>query len=247
MIIPGVVQSTSAYFTFKVLPELADPGYYSDKAVLSRRFIHENTYFGTVCFVGSLLYHDKIRSTMMVHPLGRMILLIFVYWPYVVVRPFFPTTRFSNAGSSMSGRSAKNEAFYRVGTSLVKIFYLWGKYILGFYLNWVCYLSLGSDNDMKVIRGIYLMNMGTVSISVFLHTLRFKKQLPPTLSFSLYLSQIYGTFLALPYCYDLFFGHKRLLFLAASGLLINLTRNRVFHVCWCGVCMYLMEFSDVQW
>ena len=243
----GLLQGVSAYFSFKVLPELADPGYYSDKAVLSRTFIHENTYFSVVTFVGSCMYHDKIRSTLMAHPIGRLLLLVFGYWAYVVVRPFFPITRFSNAGSSMAGRSSRNEAFYRVGTLLVKIFFLWGKYVLGFFLNWVCCLGIGSESDRRAIRGIYLMNLGTVSISVFLHTLRFKKQLPPTLAFSLYLAQIYGTFLGLPYCYDVFFGHKRLLSLAIAGIVINMSRNRAFHAVWCGVCMYLLEFSDIEW
>ena len=247
VIMTGLVQGVSAYFSFKVLPELADPGYYSDRAVLSRTFIHENTYFGLLTFMGSCMYNEKIHSNLMAHPIGRILLLIFGYWSYVVVRPFFPTTSFSNAGSSMAGRSSRNEGFYRVGTLLVKIFYLWAKYFLGFFLNWVCCLGLGSESDRRVMRGIYLMNLGTVSISVFLHTLRFKKQLPPILAFSIYLGQIYGTFLALPYCYDLFFGHKRLLSLAIAGIVINMSRKRAFHAVWCAVCMFLLEFSDIEW
>ena len=243
----GVIQGVSAYFSFKVLPELADPGYYSDKAVLSRTFIHENTYFSTITFLGSCLYHDTIRAKMMEHPIGRIIMFVFAYWLYVIIRPFFPLTSFSNAGSSMAGRSSRNEAFYRIGTTLVKIFYLWGKYFLGFFVNWMCYLGIGTDKDMRFIRGLYLMNVGTVSISVFLHTLRFKKALPPTLAFSIYLGQIYGTFLALPYCYDLFLGHKQLLALTIFGLAINMTRNRNLHAIWCGLCVYLLEFSSIEW
>jgi len=100
---------------------------------------------------------------------------------------------------------------------------------------------------MRFVRGLYLMNVGTVSISVFLHTLRFKKALSPTLAFSIYLGQIYGTFLALPYCYDLFLGHKRLLSLAIFGLLVNMTRSRKLHALWCGLCVILLEFSDIDW
>lgn len=235
----------SAYFSFKVLPELADPGYYSDKAVLSRTFIHENTYFATITYLGSCLYHDTIRTQMMAHPLGRIILFIFVYWNYILLRPFFPITSFSNAGDS--GRSERNAQFYRVGTMLVKIFYLWGKYFLGFMLNWVIYLGLATDRDMRFVRGLFLTNVGTMSISVFLHTLRFKKALPPTLTFSIYLMQIYGTFLALPYSYDMFSSHKRLLALTTLGLVVNMTRKRWMHGIWCGLCVYLLEFTDIAW
>jgi hypothetical protein len=243
----GLIQGWSAYFSFKVLPELADPGYYSDKAVLSRVFIHENVYFTAISFLGACLYHDKVRANMMAHPLGRIILFVFAYWLYIVVRPFFPRTSFSNAGSSMAGRSKKNQYFYEIGTTLVKIFYLWAKYFLGFYVNWLMYLGIHTEKDALFIRGLFLMNVGTVSISVFLHTLRFKKALPPVVSFSIYLGQIYGTFLALPYCKDLFWDHKRLLALTISGLLLNMTRKRWIHGVWCAVCVYLLEFSEIEW
>jgi hypothetical protein len=237
----GIIQGVTAYFSFKVLPDIADPGYYSDKAVLSRRFIHENIYFSTVGFVGSCLYNNEIRTNMMAHPIGKLIVFIFLYWPYVVIRPFFPSTSFSDAGSGMAGRSPNNERFYKIGTLMVKVFYLWGKFVLGFFFNWICYLNIGSHSEQVVIRGIFLMNIGTLSISVFLHTLRFKRVLPPTLTFSIYLGQIYGTFIALPYCINLFLDQKILFSIALLGIVVNFTRNRALHGVWCGFCMYTIE------
>ena len=52
---------------------------------------------------------------------------------------------------------------------------------------------------MKFIRGLFLLNVGTVSIFIFLHTLRFKKVLSPKLTFSLYLVHIYLTFVRIPF------------------------------------------------
>ena len=74
---------------------------------------------------------------------------------------------------------------------MIKVFYLWAKYVLGFFINFICYLNAANEEDMKFIRGLYLLNCGTISISVFLHTLRFKKILPPKATFSFYLVQIY--------------------------------------------------------
>jgi hypothetical protein len=47
---------------------------------------------------------------------------------------------------------------------------------------------------MKWVRGLWLLNAGTVSIAVFLHTMRFKKLLPPRTTFSCYLIMAYASF-----------------------------------------------------
>jgi len=47
---------------------------------------------------------------------------------------------------------------------------------------------------MKWVRGLWLLNAGTVSIAVFLHTMRFKKLLPPRVTFSCYLIMAYASF-----------------------------------------------------
>lgn len=120
----GVIQATSAYFSFKVLPNLADAGYYSDKAVLSRYFVFENLYFQIYALFGSIYYNDALRSQMQSSLLGKCLEVMFVFFPYVLIRPWFPTTRFSDAGSSMSGRSKDNERFYKIGTLMVKFFYV---------------------------------------------------------------------------------------------------------------------------
>lgn len=197
---------------------------------------------------------------------------LFIFYPYVVLRPFFPTTRFVNAGTGASGRTKVNEKFYQIGTTAIKIFYLWAKYFLGFYINFLLFINsrdssdvgggsgssvnqLESHNsgevvtygDIKFIRGLFLLNVGTVSISIFLHTLRFKKVLPPRLTFGFYLVQIYLTFSAVPYLGHLFFQHCKLLGLVLLGMACNMTRNRKIHALWCVSCHYLLVHSGIQW
>jgi hypothetical protein len=89
--------------------------------------------------------------------------------------------------------------FYTIGTKMIKIFYLWATYFLGFYINFLFFLNKLDGEDMKFIRGLFLLNVGTVSIFIFLHTLRFKKVLSPKLTFSLYLVHIYLTFVRIPF------------------------------------------------
>lgn len=243
----GILQAWSAYFSFKVLPNLDDAGYYSDKAVLSRNFVHENVFFQMMTVFGSIYYNAPAREALRSTLLGRCLEFIFVFWPYVLIRTFFPITRFSNAGTTHKGRTTQNQKFYEVGTFMVKIFFLWAKYFCGFYFNFLVFLNLVSEDKWPLVHGMFLLNGGTVSLAVFLHTLRFKKVLPAKLTFSLYLLQIYASFTAIPIAYDLFAQHKELCGVALAGMLCNMTRSRSMHALWCLVTMYLLAFTDIEW
>jgi hypothetical protein len=243
----GVIQGYSAYFSFKVLPDLDDAGYFSDKAVMSRAFVHENIYFSLLCIWGSTYYHAGHRAAMRAHPMGRIAELAFAFYPYIVVRPVFPLTRFKDAGTTYKGRSEKNQRFYEIGTTMVKIFYLWAKYFLGFFVNFMVYLDLATPETWKLIHGMFLLNEGTVSLAMFLHTLRFKKILPPKFAFTLYLMQIYATFSGLPMALEMFRTHRNLCALCLAGLLCNMTRNRKIHAVWCTVALVLMTQYQIDW
>jgi hypothetical protein len=242
-----VVQAQSAYFSFKVLPEIKDAGYYSDKAVLSRTFVHENIFYQLLSLAGSLYYQDHFRSNLQSTGAGRVVEIVYVFFPFVLIRHWFPKTAFNNAGTGRAGRSKKNERFYQIGTTMIKIFYLWAKYFLGFFVNFLCHLNKVNDEDSKYIQGLFLLNVGTISISVFLHTLRFKKVLPPKLTFSFYLVQIYLTFFAVPFFFRLYLRHKALGFLVLVGLVSNLTRSLRVHTVWCGLVCYLLLFTEIDW
>ena len=228
------------------------------------------TYFGSVYYGPSMLQFkhlqggdDQGTAASIAKLMSTAVEYTFIFYPYVILRPFFPTTRFKDAGTNATGRSKKNQKFYEMGTTMVKIFYLWSKYFLGFYINFLMFIQFrrgsGSDGsdaggsvsvsyeDMKFIRGLFLLNAGTVSIAVFLHTLRFKKVLPPRLTFSIYITQIYLTFSAIPYLGHLFSQDYKLLCLVLFGMACNMTRSRKIHALWCILCHCLLVHSDIQW
>jgi hypothetical protein len=179
---------------------------------------------------------------------GRIIEVIFCFFPYIIVRPYFPLTKFSDAGSGRQGRSAMNQRFYEIGTLTVKIFFLWAKYFMGFYINWLVYLNLLTPANWKFQHGLALLNVGTVSIAVFLHTLRFRKVLPAKFTFSVYLGQIYATFSALPLAYDMFINHPKLLALTLVGLLGNLSPYRkTCHFIFCFSAFILLNYPGIEW
>jgi hypothetical protein len=187
-----VIQGYSAYFSFRVLPQLKDSGYYSDKGVMSRDFLHENIGFNLLCIFGAVYYDNDLRKVLVSNIGGRITEFVFVFYPFVLIRPWFPITRFSDAGSRTNSRTIQNKRFYEIGTLLVKIFYLWAKYFLGFHLNFMFFLGLVKEENMRFVQGLHLLNTGTVAIAMFLHTLRFKKILDPKFAFSFYVAQIYA-------------------------------------------------------
>lgn len=243
----GIVQGYSAYFSFRVLPEIKDAGYYSDKGVMSRNFLHENIFYQSMCLFGSVYYDSGLRQALHSNLPGRLTELVFLFFPYVVLRPFFPTTRFRDGGTQNKSRSGALAKFYEIGTTMIKIFYLWAKYFLGFHINFMTYLGLIKPENLVFVHGLYLLNAGTCSIGVFLHTLRFKKILPAWFTFSFYLCQIYATFTALPYAFDTFVGHPKLCLVSLVGLLCNMTRNRTIHAGWCLCTMLLLTSTNIEW
>lgn len=145
-----------------------------------------------LAYVGSTMYNDTMFNNIQSNLFSKGLHYIFVYWPFILVRPWFPRTHFSMAGMARSGRSEQNERFYAVGTMMVKFFYLWSKYYQGFFIPILVVTGSYTEENIRFIRGLYILNVGTISIAVFLHTLRFKKALPPKLTFSIYLAQIYA-------------------------------------------------------
>jgi len=178
-------------------------------------------------------YHETGRAQLRASYLGQLL------------RTWFPITRFKDAGKTRKGRTDANQAWYENATVLVKIFFLWAKYFLGFYMNFLVYLNqVTTERNWKFLHGMYLLNAGTVSLAMFLHTMRFKKVLPPRFAFSVYLVQIYLTFTAIPLAYEMFASHWKLCALCLGGLFCNMTRNRGIHALWCAFAMLLMCRRD---
>jgi len=95
----GLTQAISPFMSFKVMPELDDAGYYSDKAVLSRNFVHENIFFTLMVVFGSVYYHESGRAKLRASYLGQFLEVLSMFWPYVLLRTWFPITSFKDVPS----------------------------------------------------------------------------------------------------------------------------------------------------
>ena len=96
-----------------------------------------------------------------------------VFLPYVILRPFFPKTSFrASLDISEKNKSEKNRIFFIAVTWITKIFYVWAKHFIGFFLNYARFLD---RIPPVLIRHIYLMlimSSAATTISMFLHTLK---------------------------------------------------------------------------
>eukprot|EP00127_Corallochytrium_limacisporum_P000574 Clim_evm1s20 gene=Clim_evmTU1s20 len=235
----GFSLASSAAFYFRFLPKKDDPGYFGDKGVLSRNFVTENIFYQMMVLFGASYYSNIVmenfyhaESPQWLSILGHGMEALYVFFPYSILRPLFPTTRMSIANATGKSRSEANTVWYQRATLFIKIAYLFGKHF-GLFVNYARYLNLFQPEDLMWLRFFWLTNAGTVSIAVFLHTLRFKGLLPPKVAFSIYTTLFYAA--AIPVYQGLIpflLEHMRLFYVMALGLAVNMQRDNAAMNAW---------------
>ncbi|KAJ3333259.1 hypothetical protein HDU93_008633, partial [Gonapodya sp. JEL0774] len=123
--------------------------------------------------------------------------------------------------------------FYVMMNHVTKTFYLFGKHIIGFYVNYLRFTNALSPTD---IRWIYLTSLSgsfSVTIAIFLHTLRFKGYLPGWVAYSIYATSFFtGGVPFLVNGYRWATEHPWVLLITIGGILLNRIprSNRYFDV-----------------
>jgi hypothetical protein len=217
----GLLQAITASYYFRFLPKKTkDPGYDSDKGPLSHAFVKENIFFSGLLLWQFVYYSKKLgphnyysqRALTEKSDASRSMYVIiehfFVFLPYFI-RPLFPKTSFRDYIHSTTNKSQKNAWF----TQITKIFYLWAKWYIGFFLNYLRYLNLVNDEHRREIYRLLLFSAFATTISLFLHTLKFKGYIGPKTSFVTYmvsylvsslLHQDFGNFVDAPLTFPCF-------------------------------------------
>jgi hypothetical protein len=108
------------------------------QGTLSYAFIKENIFFAGILAFQWLYYNDNVLPYIKrFWPVEQ----IFVFLPYVVRTIFptaFPRTSFRD---SMANQTGEGQTFYYYLTWFTKIFYLWAKHYLGFFLNYLRFFN----------------------------------------------------------------------------------------------------------
>jgi len=195
----GLMQAITASFYFRFLPPKKENGLYANTGVISRLFVEENIFFQMMTTFGVMLYTPQSRDWMLSTPGVDMLARIMVYLPYVLVRPHFPKTSFSDNYGSKNLKGERYTILFEGGIRVVKLLFLWSKHVMGQALQAAIWTKTMS-NDVLIVSLIPLLvlNVGTVSIGVFLHTLRFKFKVPAWFTFGTYVVMYAMSWLWIP-------------------------------------------------
>jgi len=218
--INGLVQSLTATYYFSFLPRKVDPGYYSDKGALSYFFVAENIFFAAA-LAFAFLYNSEVFYPYFRSFPGTIAEHFFVFLPYFV-RPLFPKTSFRDSlRNGAKNKTGANAAFFFVGTWMTKFFYVWAKWFIGFFLNYLRYADKFNEEQLHEMHRLLLFSAFATNISMFLHTLKFKGYIGPKTSFGTYIISYLCTFYSIICLGDLFFSSPILVGLAVVGMILN--------------------------
>ena len=195
----GFVQSVVATRTFWFLPKKQkDPGYYSDKSTLTWSFVAENQFFSGILLWQCVYMHDGARDLLASTAAGNVVEAALVFLPYVAIRPFTPKTSFRDSlrgGDGKKGNKTKrNETFFYVQTWVTKIFYVFAKHFIGYFLNYARFLDRLDRGEIYHIHLMLVFSCFATTISMFLHTLKFRGYMGPRTSFLVYQASYLATF-----------------------------------------------------
>ncbi|KAH8046276.1 hypothetical protein JL722_13749 [Aureococcus anophagefferens] len=195
----GFAQAVVATRTFWFLPKKQrDPGYYTDKSTMSWSFIAENQYFAGLLLFQCVYMTGRARALLAGSAAGNAVEAVMVALPYVVVRPCFPKTSFRDSLRGGDGRkgnvSARNATFFRVQTWVTKTFYVVAKHFIGYFLNYARFLDRLDAAEIRHVHLMLVFSCFATTISMFLHTLKFKGYMGPRTAFLVYQASYLATF-----------------------------------------------------
>ena len=216
----GVVQALSATYYFSFLPKKADPGYYSDRSALSYDFVKENIFFSSILLWQWVYYCPTFYGPLTT---GRVLTVVehaFVFLPYFF-RDLVPKTSFRASMKSDTNKTEGNAYFFFIVTHVTKLFYLWAKWYIGFFFNYLRYLNLVNDNQRREMYRLLLFSAFATTVSMFLHTLKFKGYMGPRTAFLTYMASYLATFYSIVRLYTLFLGQTPLVGITLVAMLLN--------------------------
>ncbi|KAI8898278.1 hypothetical protein BC833DRAFT_590451 [Globomyces pollinis-pini] len=225
--INGVFQTITAIYTFTFLPRnTKENGYFSDRFTMSFQFVVENSFFALILFFHWIYFHrigyDWLQKT-------GLIEWTFVFFPYVV-RTLWPKTRFRDSFENIKSQTPRNQVFYKFAITLTKTFYIWAKHYMGYFLNYARFLNRIDDVEVKNIYLMAIFSSFATTISIFLHTLKFRKMIGPRTSFVIYAASYLSTFYSFYQVMDIFTKSLDLVLICFVGLVINYSDAHYQHL-----------------
>ena len=173
----AVAQSVNAAYTFTFMPKKEDPGFaaVSDKAVLSYFTIVENSFYALQLLFACCYLHDSyfqvLRKTVVIEAL----FVFFVFY----IRHLWPSSRISASLANSKNKSESNRKILTLSTYAIKCFYLFAKHFIGTFPLYLRFKGRVTKDMQYNLYGIQILSQYAATISIFIHTLKFKKWIGP--------------------------------------------------------------------
>ena len=233
LLLNGICQTISAIIEIGHTLNPHDKGEYfgNTPQTISRDFVIENLFYQLIVTYSSLYYYPQFFNAIRSNIFGQIIEIIFVFFPYQVLRPFFPKTSLRNAVKENSTVITEdNRLFTFMSTWAIRCILLFGKHYVGSFTNTLRYLGgLNKPEEEKLLQFMMLANAGSVTISMFLHTLKFKNKLSPRVALTIYLMFVYTPVIAMIQLVPSFFPYWKMFIIFTIGLFVNFTPKHIIH------------------
>jgi hypothetical protein len=232
----GFIQAIIASRTFTSLPRRQTQGYFSDRGVISYEFVLENIYFS-----GLLLFQALYFTFRPLRPSLLPIEIVMVFFPYHVIRPFFPKTSFRRSYANEREQTQKNMGFLGLLARVTKSFYVIAKHFNGYFINYLLFLGLLTAAQDRLMHFLFILAGWGTTIAMFLQTLKVRKYIGPRAAVLAYMA----SFPFACVCYSMLLAvtlrHAWVSALVGVGVAANFG-PRWLQVAWqcvvCGVCLY---------
>ncbi|TPX37560.1 hypothetical protein SmJEL517_g00450 [Synchytrium microbalum] len=214
----GISQSVVAIWTFTFLPKnKKDGGYFGDKSIMSYPFIIENSFFALLNMFQFMYFNDAYYPWIVK---SFVVEQCFVFFPYFL-RYLWPKTSFRDSVDNTRNRSVAQGDFFKLAIMVTKIFYVWAKHYIGFFLNYARFLNRIDEYQAACVYQVAIFGASAITISIFLQTLKFKGYIGAKTSFVLYFLSYMGTFYGFAQMFPIFYENMDLTLICAVGTAIN--------------------------
>eukprot|EP00756_Hemistasia_phaeocysticola_P051763 Hpha_TRINITY_DN26939_c0_g1::TRINITY_DN26939_c0_g1_i1::g.24890::m.24890 len=230
----GLLQAINAALTFTFLPRTEIPGFaaVADKSVLSYFTVVENSFYAMQLLFACCYLHDDIRPYIQRMLVVEPFFVFFVFW----ARDLWPSSRISAAVDSADKTMSKmNRITLTASAYSIKGFYLFAKHFVGLFPLYLVFLGRLTKGDTHLMYGVEVLSGYAATVSIFIHTLKFKGYIGPITAMIAYDIIIPGFLFLYWRLLEVILRNADVALVAGVGLLLNLFPKPTFHVYQAGV------------
>ncbi|CAD7954388.1 unnamed protein product [Amoebophrya sp. A120] len=154
---------------------------------------------------------------------------IFVFFVFYFRSVFWPVSRIRNAVKNAKNKSPENAWSLTASAYAIKVFYLFAKHFVSYFPNYLIFLGRITEEDRYLLYGIQVIGAYACTISIFIHTLKFKNYIGPMTAMVAYDVIIPGYFYLYWNMRHVLLRNYDLFVICGISLVLNLGPLQIWH------------------